>query len=73
MSINPLLLIGMIHTLVQNVVYTLPTRAVYYFSTGTLEISNDGTNWTAIGTTNPLAARYIRNTAASAPIMLKAA
>lgn len=68
-----LLTIGVIHTLVQNVIYTLPTRAVYVFSSGILELSNDASTWTAIGTTNPVAAVYIRNTAADAPISLKAA
>lgn len=67
-----LLSIGYPQTMVQSVTYALPARAVYVFGGGTVEISNDGSNWTAIGTTNPVAAAFIHNTGSDALVCLKA-
>jgi len=68
-----LLTIGEQHTLVVGQVYALPTRAVYIHAQGgTLELSNDGTTWTALAAINPIAAGLIRTTVADSIVFLKA-
>lgn len=70
-----LLTIGPAHTLVQNEAYALPARRVLVRSTGALETSQDNANWAAVTLTNnqaELAAVYVRSTAASTTVTLKA-
>lgn len=69
-----LLTLGVPHTLVVGEVYALPYRAVYWNATGgTLETSNDGTTWTAIGVVQPVVAQLIRTTGTNSVITLKLA
>lgn len=69
-----LLTLGVPHTLVVGEVYALPYRAVYWNATGgTVEISNDGTTWIAIGTVQPIVAQLIRSTGTDAVVTVKLA
>lgn len=64
--------IGPRHTLTQNQVYALPGRAVYIFSQGTAPtVSNDGSTFTAVPSTNVLAAQFIRSTGTDTIVSFK--
>jgi len=70
-----LLTIGPVHTLTQNLGYALPARRVLARTTATIETSQDNTTFAAVTTTNnhaELAAAFIRTTAATALVTLKA-
>lgn len=56
--------LGVVATLQTGVQYALPSFAVYIYAQagGTLEVSNDGATWAALGATNPVAAKFIRST-----------
>jgi hypothetical protein len=70
-----LLTIGPIHTLLQNVGYAMPARAVRVRSNAAIETSQDNSTFAAVTLTNneaELAAAFIRTTAATALVTLKA-
>jgi len=70
-----LLTIGTINTLVQNVGYALPARRVLARTTAAIETSQDNSTYAAVTTTNnqaELSAAFIRTTAATAIVTLKA-
>lgn len=67
---------GLIHTLVQNVVYALPSCLVHITSNAALEYSQDETNFTALTGANVLgvycSAAFIRCPGGAAIVTLKA-
>lgn len=73
-TVTTQLTIGPVHTLLQNVSYALPPRkCLLYADTGTITVSSDGTNFTAVTLTNQqaeLAAAFIKSTAGATDIRL---
>lgn len=71
-----LLSVGYTHTLTQNAVYALPSVAVWIQSSGLIQTSLDGTNWTAditASTTSGVvtSAPFVRSTLASTIVSVK--
>lgn len=70
-----LLTIGPVHTLVQNQGYALPARRVLARASGAIETSQDNSTYAAVTLTNnqaELSAAFVRSTAASTIVTLKA-
>jgi len=70
-----LLTIGVVHTLVQNIGYALPARRVLARASAAIETSMDNSTYAAVTLTNnqaELAAPFVRSTAASTLLILKA-
>ena len=69
-----LLSVGSTHTLTQNVVYALPSVALWIHSSAALEVSLDNSNWAALASSTTgiqVTAPFVRSTTGSAIVMIK--
>lgn len=66
-----LISIGPPVTLVQNATYALPAQLCVITSSGPVDVSMDGTTWTAFTSGGPSGAAFIRSTAANTIVTCK--
>ncbi len=73
---TPMLMLGVMTAILQNIAYAVPARRVHITSSAALEYSIDGTTWVALTGANTLgvetSATFIRCPASGANVIAKA-